>query len=145
MREILFRAKTDNGDWVQGQLLYFKASVGEEEFALMVEGCEWDNSNEWFNLGKRAKVTPSTIGQYTGLTDKSGKKIFDGDIVKLLLKDNICEIGLIAWSDIGVRYKFASPDGVAYSVDVTDTFEIIGNIHDNQELLKGGAVRWLNV
>ena len=75
MREILFRGKRiDNGEWVEGQLLFFKASVGEENFALIIESCEWDNSNEWFNLCKRAKVIPETIGQYTGLTDKNGKK-----------------------------------------------------------------------
>ena len=135
MREILFRGKTDKGEWVQGQLLHFKASVGTEKFALIVEGCEWDNSTEWFNLGKRAKVIPSTIGQYTGLTDKNGAKVFEGDIVKSFYKDGF-EIGLIGWSNIDFRYKFASPDGMAYGFDVTDVFEVVGNVHDNPELLK---------
>ena len=46
-REIKFRGKrVHNGEWIEGQLLHFKSSVGSQEFALIVEGCEWDNSNK---------------------------------------------------------------------------------------------------
>ena len=125
MREILFRGKrVDNGEWVEGCLLY---------------DCEQNESYiaEYFE-DKSAyirEVIPETVGQYTGLTDKNGKKIFERDVVKVYLTDGI-EIGLIGWSDIDVRFKFASPDGTAYGIDVTDTLEIIGNIHDNPELLE---------
>lgn len=139
MRDILFRGKTDKGEWFKGQLLYFKASVGTGRLALIVEGCEWDNSNEWFNLGKRAKVIPETVGQFTGLTDKNGKKIFEGDMLRLGGDD------LPHWHDEGkiveVRYKnggfeplddYDSDCGTAV---VARCCEVIGNVYDNPELL----------
>jgi uncharacterized phage protein (TIGR01671 family) len=149
MREILFRGKrADNGEWVEGQLLFFKASVGTEAFALIVESCEWDNANEWFNLGKRAKAIPETVGQFTGMTDKNGKKIFEGDIVWFEDESpsnyeyHDCtemRCGAIEYGDncfyitnrIAVEMEDLIYDG---KLDV----EVIGNIHDNPELLKGG-------
>ena len=137
MREILFRGKRkDNGEWVQGQLLHFKASVGTEELAIIVEGCEWDNSNEWFNLGKRAKVFPETIGQYTGLTDKNGTKIFEGDIVEsvyyhfkgVVIFDEYCRFVI----------KDVIEGGYYLVAHNNNDCIVIGNIHDNPELL-GGA------
>ena len=124
MREILFRGKTTvTGNWICGCL---GRNTSTDAPQILPEGhCSY------------SLVIPETVGQFTGLTDCNGKKIFEGDIVKLFYKDGF-EVGLIGWSNIDVRYKFASPDGTAYGFDVTDTFEVIGNIHDNPELLKGG-------
>lgn len=165
MREILFRGKrADNGEWVEGQLLYFQATVGTSVLALIVEGCEWDNFNEWFNLGKRAKVIPETIGQYTGLT-ANGTKIFEGDILHFKTYQGggfACPIG----TDVYYRVLFGqcNPDmntlteyvgfwALSKNYDEDDLYEygssidylinshgacVIGNIHDNPELLKGG-------
>ena len=138
MREILFRGKTDKGEWVQGQLLHFKASVGIGEPAIIIESCEWDNSNKWFNLGKRAKVIPETIGQYTGLTDKNGTKIFEGDIVKYGYTIN--KVVFEHRNDtayFGVAMDDAETWHFCYLTNAA-CMEVIGNIHDNPELL-GGA------
>lgn len=132
MREILFRGKSDNGYWIYGNLNFYpdinRTFIRKNNKELLPS----------FQTSLEEEVDHETVGQYTGLTDKNGTKIFEGDIVKLFMKDGI-EIGAIGWSNIDLRYKFASPDGTAYGFDITDTFEIIGNIHDNPELLGGGV------
>lgn len=136
MREILFRGKSiDDGKWVEGYLLKIPSTI------------QWGASSPWFidvppqdpdGIYSRFNVDEKTVGQYIGLTDdKNGKKIFEGDIVKMLFRDDICEINPIIWSSYDFRYKVKSEDGVSYSFDNTANLEVIGNIHDNPELLKG--------
>ena len=131
MREILFRGKrTINGDWVYG---YFVR--GNERKSLRDSIFVYDSETQSFN---DYKINPSTLGQYTGLTDKNGKKIFEGDIVKTDKfsepnKQYIIKYDLQFGAFIGQdRYNvyFVTFDG-----DSGD-FEIIGNIHDNPELLE---------
>ena len=124
MREILFRGKRkDNSEWIYGDLRNYEKSGAKAIFS--------------HELLQRIMVDPKTVGQFTGLTDKNGKKIFEGDIVKLYLIDGI-EIGVIKFNDIMCRYMFFTKEG-SYSFDNDCIFEIIGNIHDNPELLKGGT------
>ena len=131
MREILFRGKrTINGDWVYG---YFVR--GNERKSLRDSIFVYDSETQSFN---DYEINPSTLGQYTGLTDKNGKKIFEGDIVKTDKfsepnKQYIIKYDLQFGAFIGQdRYNvyFVTFDG-----DSGD-FEIIGNIHDNPELLE---------
>ncbi len=153
MREILFRGKSaEDGKWFTGQLLHFKSPVSEKELNIVVEGCEWDDSNEWFNIGRRAKVVPETVGQYTGLTDKNGKKIFEGDIInsgsyEFLVSHGKCggcnntdNYGYIGFylkpvnEETKLHMRYGLRDDICYYTEA----EVIGNIHDNPELLKGG-------
>ena len=156
MREILFRGKsTEDGKWFTGQLLHFKSPVSEKELDIVIEGCEWDDFNEWFNICRRAKVVPETVGQYTGFTDKNGKKIFEGDIIRKtnegrypeIFTANICtdfrvkeEVyyePLEHFKEIILR-DFKSYDYIVGPEHIESfEYEIIGNIHDNPELLKG--------
>ena len=123
MREILFRGKyIYNGEWVEGNLF-----IPDKE-----------NTPTQICIGTNIirityDVIPETVGQYTGLTDKNGKKIFEGDVVKLFLVDDT-EIGVIKFSDIKCRFMYYDGEGY-YSFDNTCKFEVIGNIHDNPELL----------
>lgn len=134
MREILFRGKSaKDGKWFTGQLLHFKSPVSEKELNIIVEGCEFDDFNEWLNIGRRAKVVPETIGQYTGLTDKNGKRIFEGDIVKAY-NEHISEVTFSFGSFCCYRQ---CDDTHNMLWCVRDILTVIGNIHDNPELLKG--------
>ena len=124
MREILFRGKrTDDGEWMCGNLTVWSdgsASIDSEPTA----------SSPMY------AVIPETIGQYTGLTDKNGKKIFEGDILNGLLSlhpDR--KIFRVDYECTG--FYFFDEDGVGWHPDHIVDYEVIGNIHDNPELLGG--------
>ncbi len=132
MREILFRGKRkDNGEWVYGN--YCKAEMnnhGGDEYFIIEYSCE----------GSQHYVDPSTVGQYTDLTDKNGVKIFEGDILKGLRYRDFGQSGeyvpcqyVVTWNARKAGFSpFHFFDG--YSYDLKD-FEVIGNIHNNPEML----------
>ena len=131
MMEILFRGKrATNGDWVYGDFVR-----GNERKSLRDSIFVYDSETQSFN---DYEINPSTLGQYTGLTDKNGKRIFEGDIVKTDKfsepnKQYIIKYDLQFGAFIGQdRYNvyFVTFDG-----DSGD-FEVIGNITDNPELLE---------
>lgn len=131
MREIKFRGKRlDNGEWIFGSLFNF---AGECEIA----DC---NTIDY----SRYDVDPATVGQYTGLKDKNGKEIWENDIVETPLLDPICgDILADAWCNAEIRFRNASfvvsyykSSCNIYLQDLYDKIEVIGNIHDNFELLQ---------
>ena len=146
MREILFKAKRkDNGEWVEGSLVHRKASVGKSELCLIVCSAEWLDNPKWFILCNTHYVDPETVCQYTGLKDKNGKKIFEGDILKYswyigdhLISENIIEIhykdGSFCYRENDEDY-FIPIDDSEYGISL-NTYEVIGNIFDNPELLE---------
>ena len=151
MRELLFRGQTRrkgqkvwmdgtpvDSNWVEG----YGVCMGKGDFSVIYAG----------DHVEKFTVYTDTVGQFTGLTDKNGKKIFEGDIltiakkmdgmgtyyhppidypVKVVVKWDMCAL---MWETIGDNRFFISfPDAWCHF-----ECEIIGNIHDNQELL-GGA------
>ena len=135
MREILFRGKRmDDGEWVEG---YLVKAVGGECMILPVttEHCGGAEFSEGYHCD------PTTVGQYTGLKDKNGKRIFDGDICR---NTRTGEIVSVKWHGTMAGYVWNKrrADGFLFDFGelfrACDKYEVIGNIHDNQELLKGG-------
>ena len=136
MREILFRGKRiDNGEFTYGNIMIPR--FGGETCIV-----EQDAPFHSFVY----EVAPSTIGQFTGLTDKNGKKIFEGDIGRYKQTDGakrngkpiIC-IGKVVYNAKTASFAVESKDetGCKYFdyFPIMD-FEVIGNIHDNPELLE---------
>ena len=135
MREILFRGKrVDNGEWIQGDIVQFPVHG-------VVRIVEQEPSY------KDAEVDSDTVGQYTGLTDKNGKKIFEGDIIHLEYSQVFFGREYFGEYTAEVSYKEGCfiTDGINNGGEIetplsgfnNDEVEIIGNIHDNPELLGG--------
>jgi len=113
-REILFRGKRiDNGEWVYGDLMQ-KPS-----------GQKYIHTSPCWN-----EVIPETVGQYTGVKDKNGIRIFEWDIYHKRDKNIKCKV---VWNDSGLMGKqigtYGSYEGLTYWINY---IEVIGNIHDNQ-------------
>lgn len=154
MREILFRGKRlNNGEWVEGFFAEKKDPLLESDVrnAFILAQARGDFFATWF------PVDPSTVGQYTGLTDKNGERIFEGDVVRATIKRSYgcqsprTEKGVIGYDCIGmiglILYRAKNGENVwsdffnelSMSGLIEDYyFEVIGNIHDNTELLEGG-------
>lgn len=148
MREILFRGKcVDTGVWYEGGYIHLHKTthcpIGDPDrfHDNDIHQIVFERMTDWElpNQHLRVDVNPETVGQFTGLTDKNGKKIFEGDILK---------------DDWGKIYKvFYTTKSCSFMVECTvtpnewetgnyrigeawrETIRVIGNIHDNQELL----------
>ena len=134
MREILFRGKqTDNGEFVQGDLI--QLHDGRKFIINNKHGACIDDKGNFINTEAPfvCEVIPETVGQYTGITDKNGKKVFEGDIVRYK-KNPPCKIEYINCQFVMMWEKFYRDFEDVYDHDM----EVVGNIHDNPGLL-GGA------
>ena len=134
MREYLFRGKrTFCNEWVFGDLGHYpdRTKIDTHE-----------NGQPW----RGYDVFPETVGQFTGLTDKNGKKIFEGDIIRAKIEGG--NHNGFKWPNMPVDFQqgsFCLTDRKGYIFCVLGAFapsvtlEVIGNIHDNPELLEGGV------
>ena len=130
MREILFRGKRiDKGEWAEGYFVYCK-SEWDDESGRTAEIIPHETDRIYkgeYNPYDVYEVDLNTVGQFTGLTDKNGKRIFEGDILSLRTgKPHLVkfEEGGFVLTDTAIPFRYA------------DKFEVIGNIHDNPELIK---------
>lgn len=142
MREILFRGQTrrygekvrmGDGEKMPSKWVYGGIFSCTGDFSIIYGAEKEDFTGEEI---EKHTVYSDTVGQYTGLTDKKGKQIFEGDIVKMSFVDGE-DVGEIAWDEERCRFAYFEADGWGYGVDETVVCEIIGNIYDNPELLEG--------
>jgi len=139
MREIIFRGRrVDNGEWTYGYLVEATNVITDKKATFIFE-----QDATYFTHGEFAcsfEVKPETVGQFTGLTDKNGKKIFEGDFVATTrtFDHRIYEVRFSearrGW------FPFACGDGCGCcedEVECPEYVEIIGNKWDNKDLLEG--------
>lgn len=125
MREILFRGKNDAGEWLYG---YLTKPAGNPCFII--------DGDDYFG-----GVIKETIGQYTGLTDKNGTKIFEGDIVKGTIVSQWAKEEIICCVEYQTDGFVCIEKGeYKHKVKFAKNIEVIGNIHDNPKLLQGEEV-----
>ena len=135
MREILFHGKrADNGEWAEGDVLQTRYHSGHIEYQIMPQT----------PVSSAYPVLSETVGQYTGLTDRNGKKIFEGDICRFK-RFNDVHVGKIVFNVKTASFiMWYQPIVGAYGekatqkmlLSVCDDIEVIGNIRDNPELLR---------
>lgn len=134
MREILFRGKDIKGNWHIGLLAHM--------------GNAWYISNK-AGVATAYEVIPSTVGQYTGLTDKNGTRIFEGDIISIPFEEDRFpyEENIVYYEKAEVYFdtehygwyvRYFDDDSLSLCEYDDCDITVIGNIHDNPELLKVG-------
>lgn len=155
MREIIFRGRRiDNGEWVEG--FFYQHPLTKECFI----GVHDFNSYSIAYMGNLgcpvfSKIIPETLGQYTGLKDLNGVRIFEGDIIRYIYEPgkgfwnanqlSVIQYGKTGWQFDGIMgtNKYALMTGclsaIPFNQDLENIpeFEVIGNIHDNPEIAEG--------
>ena len=139
----LFRAKRiDNGEWVEGFLIFEK-----DRAFIAYRACEvmnsYSNSGEEYGFGNFIEVDPSTICQCTGFSDEYGKKIFEGDIVGFIdctstengYSEHYC-MGRVLWDEETGSFQVTERlSAESYEV-LNRGCKVLGNMFDNPELLE---------
>ena len=146
MREILFRGKRmDNGEWVEAASILRTVDGAVRELYIAAKAgmdmaLDADGNIHTMTAGPHVlyyRVDPDTLGQFTGLTDKNGKKVFEGDVCRFYGDEGYADYAIF-WDGSDSGWSVRQND--SETLDVLDSYfaehcTVIGNIHDNPELL----------
>lgn len=140
-REILFKGKRiDNGEWVEGTPINTHIGV----FMCFDENPHYCSQYGYMEIDDIVKIIPETLCQYTGLTDKNGRKIWENDICDR--KEKYPEIVAYNKGDWQLDYSYAfgkemhsNACNLGFYAYERNCVEVIGNVFDNPELLEGGG------
>jgi len=146
----IYRGKTKDGEWVEGAYLHQTDFYGDNvDRHFIIDG----TTTQDYDIGYEYEVLPETVGEWTGLTDKNGKRIFEGDIVRINRSlegiSGVVRFGKYFHSKCDEYhcehygfhiayewYGYCQNTGYSLTEEWQCDFEIIGNIHDNPELVK---------
>ena len=131
MRKIKFRGQTvDTKELIYGDLIQT-----EKDFKNVVEILDW--SKVGYKPEKSLVVNPETVGEFTGLTDKNGVEIYENDIIKVDIFTKPYSVSFGKSEKWGACFCVQSFNSITFlTKNWADTCEVIGNIHDNPELLQ---------
>jgi uncharacterized phage protein (TIGR01671 family) len=138
-RDIEFRGKDiRTGKWIYGYLRKIWSSVDSRERFTICPAERF--ANDGFTDTGEVEVIPETVGQYTGLKDKNGRKIFEGDIVSFNFHEKI-DVAVVLYKETSfmLKTKTCIMFGLGCSLD---SIEVIGNIHDNPKILEVQNREW---
>lgn len=121
MREYLYRGKTEKGEWIESKNIML---IHSEKKCYLWNGVRW------------VDIDYETIGQYTGLTDKNGKKIFEGDFIKVPYNTRPYKVYYNECNSLKIEDIYDSAIRPTQRAIDYCKCEVIGNIHDNPELLE---------
>ena len=139
-RAILFKGKRkDNGEWVKGFVFEFKSKIYISEMTqTFITVYYTEESVADFNM-RAYEIVPATLCQYTGLTDKNGKKIWENDICEMVY-DGTIHIYVVVWDKTELDFKGTNGKenyGCNFEyLGCCEEIVVIGNIFDNPELLE---------
>lgn len=124
MRKIKFRGKRiSDGTWLFGDLMHL-----EKDFKPLIKIMDWST--------KDIEVNPETVGQFTGLTDKNGEKIYEGDVIRIHEGRDDFKLASIIWDNEYLCFEPTNKElRHALKSRHSEHYEVIGNIHDNPSLL----------
>ena len=135
MREILFRGKIKgSGEWVEGNLATVKWWLDGSPITVIIPSDSYLDPRSGQGTIRYVEVIPETVGQWTGRYDRINfKKIYEDDVVEAMM-----DHGPAGWIKERIIVEFAyAPGGYQWKYFDMNTMEVIGNIHDNPDILRG--------